>query len=157
MVSAEFLGRYPFFSFLKPSQLRSIAKVAKEKSFERGDILFREKDPANALFILVKGSLELFFTVEVEYHPELRKELKYRVIYPGEISGISALIEPYRLTSSARATEPSQVIMIEAAALLELCQKDEELSCALIRQVAKVAIDRLNATRLQLAAMWSPT
>lgn len=157
MVSAELLGRYPFFSFLKPAQLRSIAKLAKEESYERGDILFREKDPATALFILLKGSLELFFTVDVEYHPELRKELKFRVIYPGEISGISALIEPYRLTSSARATEPSQVIKIEAGSLLELCQKDEELSYALIHQVARVAIDRLNATRLQLAAMWSPT
>lgn len=156
MISPQLLSRYPFFSFLKPVQLKEIAKLSIEEDYERGAILFREKEPADALYILTKGSIELFFTSEVEYHPELRKELKFRVIYPGEIFGISALIEPYLLTSSARATEPSRVIKIEAAPLIERCMSDEKLAYALIHQLAKTAIDRLNATRLQLAAVWSP-
>jgi len=156
MVSPVLLSRYPFFSFLKPAQLREIAKIAVEESYDRGAILFREKDPADAFYILLKGSVELFFTVEVEYYPELSKELKFRVIYPGESFGISAFIEPHKLTSSARSTEPCQVVKIKAAPLLDLCQQDDELASALIYQVAKAAMDRLNATRLQLAATWTP-
>lgn len=157
MVTPELLSRYPFFSFLNLDQLRKLAEIALEEDYERGTIIFQEKLPADAFYILEKGSIELFFTVEVEYHPELRKELKFRVIYPGESFGISAFIEPNVLTASARATEPSRVIKIEAAALLELCQSDDMLANALIYQVAKVAMDRLNATRLQLAAAWTPT
>lgn len=156
MVQPEFLSRYPFFSFLKPAQLKKIAKVAKEETYERGEIILREHDRADAFYILLKGSVELLFIVEVEYHPELRKELRFRVIYPGESFGISAFIEPHILTSTARAVEPSQVIKIDAAPILEMCQKDEKLAYALIHQVAKVAVDRLNASRLQLAAVWKP-
>lgn len=156
MVQPELLSHYPFFSFFKPAQLKKIARIAREETYDRGTLLFREKDPADAFYILQKGSVELFFAVEVEYHPELRKELRFRVIYPGESFGISAFIEPHILTSSARALEPSQVIKIDAAPILELCQKDDKLAYALIYQVAKVAMDRLNATRLQLAAAWTP-
>ena len=156
MVHPELLSRYQFFSFLKPAQLKKIAKVAKEEAYERGAILFRENDKANAFYILLKGSVELLFVVDVEYHPELHKELRFRVIYPGESFGISAFIEPHILTSTARAVEPSSVIKIEAGPVLEMCQKDEKLAYALIHQVARVAVDRLNATRLQLAAVWKP-
>jgi CRP/FNR family transcriptional regulator len=156
MVTPELLSRYPFFSFLKPTQLKKITKIAQEVSYTRSEIIFVEKDPADAFYILLKGSVELFFKVEVEYHPELSKELKFRVIYPGESFGISAFIEPHVLSSSARALEPSRVIKIDAAPMLEMCQQDEDLAYALIYQVAKAAMDRLNATRLQLSAAWTP-
>lgn len=156
MVTPDLLSRYPLFSVFEPAQLKKIARIAKEGTYERGVVIFKEKEHADALFILLKGSIELYFTSEVEYHPELRKEFKFRVIYAGESFGISAFIEPYILTSSARATEPSRVIRVEAAPLLEMCQKDEKLAYALIYQLAKIAIDRLNATRLQLAASWTP-
>lgn len=156
MIQPELLGQYPLFSFLKPAQLKKIAKIAKEQRVERGEILFHENERADALYVLLKGSVELLFVVDVEYHPELRKELRFRVIYPGETFGISAFIEPYLLTATARAVEPSQVIKIDAAPVLELCQKDEKLAFGLIQQVAKTAMDRLNATRLQLAAVWKP-
>ena len=156
MIQPELLSKYPLFSFLKPAQLKKIAKIARELSVERGEVLFRENNRAEAFYVLLKGSVELLFVVDVEYHPELRKELRFRVIYPGETFGISAFIEPYILTATARAVEPSQVIKIDAAHLLEMCQKDEKLAYTLIQQVAKTAMDRLNATRLQLAAVWKP-
>ena len=156
MVTPELLSRYAIFSFFKPAQLRKIARIATEESFGRGAILFREKDPADAFYILLQGSVELFFSVEIEYHPELGKELKFRVIYPGESFGISAFIEPHILTASARATEPSRVVKIKALPLLDLCREDDELAYALTYQVTKAAMERLNATRLQLAAAWTP-
>jgi CRP/FNR family transcriptional regulator len=156
MIHPELLSKYPLFSFFTPAQLKKIAKIAVEQPYGRGSILFRENERADAIYILLKGSVELLFVVEVEYHPELRKEFRFRVIYPGETFGISAFIEPYLLTSTARAVEPSLVIRIDAEPVLEMCQKDDKLAYSLIQQVARTAMDRLNATRLQLAAVWKP-
>jgi CRP-like cAMP-binding protein len=155
MITPELLHHYPFFGFLTPVQLKAIARIAKEETVESGTIIFREQEHADWLCILVKGNVDLFFTIEVEYHPELRKELLFGTINPGEIFGISALIEPHILTSSARASKPSQVIKIEAPGLLALCNKDERLAYGLVSQVAKTTMQRLNATRLQLATAWS--
>ncbi len=155
MITPQLLNHYPFFSFLKLTQLKAIAKISSEESFESGAIIFREREHADGLYILVKGSVDLFFLVEVEYRPELTKELLFGTINPGELFGISTLIEPHILTSSARASKPSRVIKIQAEGLLDLCSKDENLALGLIRQVAKSSMERLNATRLQLATAWS--
>jgi CRP-like cAMP-binding protein len=155
MITPELLRHYKFFNFLTPTQLKAIARITKEETFESGTNIFHENALADGLYILVKGSVDLFFTVEVKYRPELRKELLFGVVNPGEFFGISALIEPYILTSSARASKPSLVIKIDATGLLALCNKDEKLAYGLIRQVAKTSMERLNATRLQLATAWS--
>lgn len=155
MIAPKMLHPIPFFDFLTDSQRKSIADISDVYSYQASEVIFREKERARDLCILVQGSVELFFTVEVEYHPELRKELLFSVLGPGELFGISALIEPHILTSSARAAKPSHVIKIDMDGLLALCSQNEKFAYSLISHVAKTSLERLNATRLQLAAAWS--
>jgi len=155
MISTDLLRQYAFFSVFTPRQLESIAGIAEDESYPPGSLLFQERQPAEALYLLLKGSVELFYTVEVEYHPELRKELVFTVIQPGELLGISTLIEPHVFTSSARVISAARVIKINALKLREWCEKDYSLSSALVNQVAQAAIERLNATRKQLATAWA--
>jgi CRP/FNR family cyclic AMP-dependent transcriptional regulator len=152
MISPELLRRYPFFGTLSDEQLRQIAMIADEESHEAGKILLKEKAPADDLFLLIKGSVDLLFTVDEEYHPDRRKEFMVGEINPGEIFGISALIEPHQYTSSVRSDGPVQVIHIDGVALRQRCADDPRLACHLFSQVAKLALERLNATRVQLAA-----
>jgi len=155
MISPDLLRNYALFEVFSPEQLKAIAEKAIDETHPTGSVLFKENEPASALYVLLKGSIELFYTVEVEYRPELRKELVYSVIKPGELFGISALIIPNQLTSTARTILPSRVIKIEASVLLDWSHDDPELAYALISAVAKSAIERLNATRQQLAATWA--
>jgi CRP-like cAMP-binding protein len=154
MISPEILRRYPFFGPLNDAQLKAIAMIAEEVTFEKGETLFNERKTAEALFLLMEGSIDLYYTIEEE-HPELRKEFPVGEINPGEPFGISALIEPYVLTSTARASAPTHVIMISASSLRALCEVDKDLAFVFMRQVAKAALERLNATRVQLAAAWA--
>jgi len=155
MVGPEVLRNYPIFSICNSEQLKNIAQLAEDLSFKKGEIIFEEGESAEAIYILLRGSVELYFTVEVEYKPELRKELFFDVIKPGEVFGISALIPPKVLTATARASHPSRVVRIKAEAVLELCGLDEELAYQLMRWAAEAALERLSATRLQLAAIWA--
>lgn len=155
MIAPELLRNYPIFSVLDSKQIKFIAEIAEEEVYQQGTVLFREGETAEALYLLLKGGVELFFTVEVEQRPELRKELFFREVKPGELFGISALIEPYVLTATSRFTRDSHVIRINARTLLDWCAQDPGLAYALIQRVAEAAIKRLNDTRLQLAAAWS--
>lgn len=152
MVTPDLLRYYPLFSIFNLEQLSSIAQIAEEVAFERGEIIFQEGEPAEEVFILLRGSVELYFTVEVAYKPELRKELFFDVIKPGEVFGITALIQLNHLTATARVAHPSRVIRIDARALLSLCEQDDEVAYQLMHRVAQAAIERLRATRLQLGA-----
>jgi CRP/FNR family cyclic AMP-dependent transcriptional regulator len=151
MITPEMLRLHSFFKSLSQAELETLAKISDDVTFEDGEVIFRESHPADALYILLKGNIELYFLVEVEYHPEYRKELVFETIKPGDTFGISALIEPYILTSTARALKPSRVIRIDAVALRELCAADKNLAYTLTNLAAMLAIDRLNNTRLALA------
>jgi CRP/FNR family transcriptional regulator, cyclic AMP receptor protein len=152
MISPELLRRFPFFGNLENSQLVAISIIAEEETFNSGEEIFQERNPAESLYLLEEGSIDLYFTVVDNFHPELRKEFSVGEINPGEPFGISALIEPYILTAAARVSSPSKVIKINASSLRSTMDTDPSLSCALMRKMAKAAIDRLNDTRIQLAA-----
>lgn len=154
MISPELLRRYPFFGPLNDAQLKAIAMIADEVTIEEGVTLFKEKEPAEAMYFLKEGTIDLFYTVEEE-PPEFRKEFPVGEINPGEPFGISSVIDPYILTSTARTARSSQLVKIAASPLRALCEVDNELALIFMRQVAKVALERLGATRVQLAAAWA--
>jgi CRP-like cAMP-binding protein len=152
MVSPELLRRYPFFGFLDDAQLKAVAMLAEEVAVHQGETLLENDRPAAALFVLLEGSAELDYVVMDRDNPRLRKEFYISDINPGEVSGISALIEPYIYTATVRATSAGRVVRIDAAGLRALCEVDSRLAAALMRQLARAAMERLHDTRVQLVA-----
>ncbi len=152
MISPELLRRYPFFAFLDEAQLRAVAMLSEEIEVEAGALIFDTGKPAEALCLLTDGSLELYYAVVDRDDPDLRKEFFLGEFSPGDIFGISALIEPYVYTSSVRASIMSRVVKMDATGLRALCEVDLRLAAGLMRATAKTAMERLNDTRVQLAA-----
>jgi len=154
MISPELLRRYPFFGYLNDLQLKAVSMIAEEEDVESGTIVVREGDSAADLYFLTKGGLDLFYTVSEEFKPETAREFFIEEINPGEILGISTLIEPRVFTASARASADSHLIRIDGKSLQALFDEDKDLAFIFMRQVAKTAMERLHATRVQLAAAW---
>lgn len=150
MVSPELLRQYPFFGLLNDTQLKDIAMIAEEVSLDGKVKLFSKGDRAEALYFLLDGSVELYNYMQAGILAE--NGILVGTINPGEPFAISAVIEPYILTSTARTARPSRAIKIEAGPLRELFEQDRRLAILLTRQAARAAMDRLNATRVQLAA-----
>ena len=154
MISPEIFRRYPFFSELDADKLKQISMISEELSFPSNSIIFQEGKSAEALFILVEGSIDLLFEIDYE-KPKKNKKIVIGEINPGEPFGISALIEPYLHTSTARTALECKVIKIQAEQLRNLCQSDNKIACCLMREVAKSALHRLATTRIQLAAAYA--
>jgi CRP-like cAMP-binding protein len=152
MVSPELLRRYPFFAGLANGHLNAIAMLAEEVIFEAGETILETGQPANALFFLLEGNVELHYVVVDEINPHLRKDLFVTEINPGEPFGISAVIEPYLYTGSMSTTRVSRVLRFDANGLRALCSVDPKIDAALMRQIASAAMSRLEDTRTQLVA-----
>lgn len=151
MISPELLRQYPFFGHLDDHQLKSIAMIADEVTFEKNAKLFEEGEDASVLYFLLDGSVDLHYFGE-EDGAVSQGGLPVGTINPGEPFAISAVIEPHIFTSTAIATKPSRAIKIDAIPLLDLFGQDRRMAFLLTRQAAKAAIERLNSTRVQLAA-----
>jgi CRP-like cAMP-binding protein len=146
MISPELLRRYPFFGTLTADQLKQIANMSDEVSLASGITILQEGKSAQDIYILIEGAVDVFFPVSQG------KEFFVTEINPGEAFGISAMVEPYAVTTSVRTSKPSRVIKISAVELRNACALDKQLASAVYQQIAKSAIERLNATRVQLVA-----
>ncbi len=148
MVSPELLRRYPFFSCLDETQQKAVALISEEVILEQGATLFEEGEPANTLYLLLEGGVDLFYPAS----RELRDLLLVAEINCGEPFSISALIEPHVLSATAKTTAPSRILKLDGQAVRALCEVDAKMGLALVRQAAKAAMERLHFARVQLAA-----
>jgi len=152
MISPELLKRYPFFARFSEKQIIAVAEIAEEVSLEKGELLFEECQPANLLFLLLEGGVDLSYKSEEEFYPKTRKDFDVGQINPGEVFALSSLIEPYALNATARVSKSSKLIKIEAIALRRLFDGDPEMGYLAMQQLTKAIMERLADTRVQLAA-----
>jgi CRP/FNR family transcriptional regulator, cyclic AMP receptor protein len=147
MVSPELLRRYPYFAAIAEPSLKEIAMMAEEVSVRPGTRMFSEGDPANSLYLITKGEVNIQYTLG---SGELRT---VDTLVDGDLLVWSALIEPYKTTAIGTATKETHLVKISATCLRDLCDRDPEVGYRLAIQVAKLLAHRLESARVQLAAV----
>jgi CRP-like cAMP-binding protein len=152
MVSPEVLRRHPFFGFLNDAELRGAAMISEEVTLESGASLFEPETRAGALYLLTSGQIELVYVVIDRDDPRLRKEFYVGECGPGDLVGISAMIEPYLYTTAARAATACVLVKLDAGGMRAMCEVDPQLAYRLMRETARLTMQRLSDTRAQLAA-----
>jgi CRP/FNR family cyclic AMP-dependent transcriptional regulator len=153
MITSEVLKQYPFFGGLTDGQLKKLAGIAEEKALEKNALVFEECDTADKLYLLMDGNVDLSYRSidEMHIYTTPPKEFYAGSINPGEIFGISALIEPYTHNATAKASESSRIIIIDAIELRKFLKQDSQLAYNLTRQTVRILMDRLIDLRVQLA------
>lgn len=147
MVTSEFLRRYSHFSQLSPESLEKLAGMADEQTVAAGQGIFAESDPADHLYLIVRG--------EVNLACELGSG-EFRVVdtlVDGELVGWASLVEPYRCRTCSTAVKETQLVRFNAAKLRQLCEVDHVFGQRLLTQVARMLSSRLKSARVQLAAL----
>lgn len=152
MISTETLRAYPFFARLDSKQIEALIPFVMEESIPYGGVFFEEGQPAQYLFILTRGSVDLYF--------KMPDDPRHRVL-AGEIDlvepfGISALIEPHTYAMTARAGTQCHVLRIDGAALRGLLERDAKMGYALMREIAKASMERMHFAQLRLAEEQQP-
>jgi len=138
-----------FTSGLDPTAVTRLAELSRRFTAEPGTVLFQEGDPSEIFGIVVKGRLALRTLV-----PE-RGDITILTVEPGDVYGWSAIVPPYRSTSTATAIEPVEAIVFDAAPLRAALREDCALAHALYPRVLVAVSRRLNATRVQLLDLFA--
>jgi CRP-like cAMP-binding protein len=144
MNSENFLQRpHPFLAGMSEQHLTTLAGMAAYVQFESGQLLFREGDKADRCFLLETGG------VAVQTHAG-GKSVTVHTVAPGEELGWSWLFPPYFCHFDARASEATTAVVFDAATLREQCERDHSLGYELMKRMAGVIAQRLQATRQKL-------
>jgi CRP-like cAMP-binding protein len=146
MVSIEVLRAFPYFAGVGGESLKAVAAITDERTLVAGEPLFKEGDPARALYILRAGQVDIVY----QHHASEGRVVD--TVVAGELIGWSSLVAPYRCTATAVPREPGRAVRIDAAGIRNLCAQDHTLGYHLLKELAGTLSRRLQGALVQLAA-----
>lgn len=153
MISTDLLQRYPLFRSLDEAVLPAVSMATEEITCAQSDVLFETNQPADALYLLLNGALELWIVSTDRNGNGNRHFYPSGEVRPGELAGISALVQPYLYTATAQITRPSTLLRINARVLRDLSANDPRVDSALMHLVAQATMQRLRDARAQILAL----
>jgi CRP/FNR family transcriptional regulator len=124
------LAELPLLNQLTDDQRSAVIAAGYEKSLERGEVLFHEGEPSEALFAVVSGQLKL-----VRYSPRGR-ELLIHLVNPGQTFAEAALFAAGTYPATAEVTQACRLWCLPRAALLELLRATPELGLAMLGSIS---------------------
>ena len=138
-MSVNLLGRIPLFSDLPPEELDRLMSALDVVNLNSGDILFREGDLGEHLYVMVRGELEINMASNTD------DELILNVLKEGEYLGEMSLIMPGgRRSAGARARGDVVLLSMSRSQFQDLLQRHPELANAMV----KVLSQRLDNTNV---------
>jgi CRP/FNR family transcriptional regulator, cyclic AMP receptor protein len=138
------LADHPFARGLNDRLLELLVGCASNVRFEAGQMVFREGEEANHFYLIREGKMA------VELFAAERGPINILTLGEGEVLGWSWLVPPYRWRFDACAIEPTRAIALDGKCLREKSERDSDLGYQLLKRIAHIMEDRLQATRLQL-------
>jgi len=138
------LRNIQFLHDLPDEYLEPISSVAHTKEYRAGTVIFREGQKESEIYLMFKGAVALEMCAPGQGCQQLQ------TVGAGELLGWSPLLGFDRVTATARALEPTKVIVIDARQLLALCEHNPRFGYEFMRRTALALTSRLLAARLHL-------
>lgn len=134
MMQAEFaveaLRGCRLFEGMGPDELRAMARTLRARRFRRGEVLFHEGDPGDALFVVASGA------VKVVVPSEDGEEAILATLRRGDFLGELALLDGAPRSASAVALEATEVLALPRDQFLALVATEPAIRDALMASLA---------------------
>jgi CRP/FNR family transcriptional regulator len=102
----EHLRRVPLFVKLSEAELDALVARTRQKSFKRGDTIFRKDDPGTHLYVILDGA------VKIALPGEFGQEALDAIMRPGEFFGELALFDRSPRSATAVALEDTMAALL---------------------------------------------
>jgi len=153
-VSLEFLSSVRFLSQLSLQELGEVALQAKEKEFSTGQAILLQDEPCQGLYIVQDGR------VKISRYSLEGRELMLHLAGQRDFFGGASVFCGCACPATATSLEPTRVIVLAAADLLELANRHPWLSvrvmtvcCARMRQLSAL-VRTLSARNIHRRLAW---
>ncbi|MCP3901379.1 MAG: cyclic nucleotide-binding domain-containing protein [Desulfobacteraceae bacterium] len=162
------LSFFPFFSDISAERLAEIEAFSMLKTYKKNDVVFQCDESAQNLFGLVQGNIELtllfnekIITKDIKYEDYistnieiLEKPVVIETVLDRNIFGWSALVEPRKMTATAKCVSDCDIAIIPAFDLIKLFNKDPELGYLLNSRINVLIAQRLDSRTKKLVDTW---
>ncbi len=137
MVTIEDLKKIDLLQNLSDEALEKILPITKHHEFKDGEIVFKQGDPADTLYLLKRGKVLL----EVDISEIV--SISLGSVKTGFSFGWSALMGDSKYTSHGICSEPCEVFAVSGKELQSLLRQDHTVGYHIMIGVAQIIRNRL--------------
>ncbi len=149
MSKFDVLKKYPFAGEFSDEQLKAIAKLAKEETYEAGDFLIKQGRTIEKLFLIEHGLVGIYLELGPISHRLLQSASDFEVV------GWTSMLPPYHARATAKAIETTKVLALNSKGMIALCNKNPEIGNIVYRRLATLIALRLDSAFIQLMGVTS--
>src|SRR5918998_839548 len=156
----DLLCNSPFFEGLDPEHIKHFARLARTETFEPGERIIVQGEPATSFYVLVEGKIELAFRKpgdEVPQNEEAGLEMEgqaplHLVSHPGYPVGWASIVEPHRYRATAVARKHTEMLMLSRDLFENYAKERPDFGLAFMRRILWLIGNHLRMTRTRLVA-----
>ena len=138
--TAELLARLEVFSELVERELREVAQLAVPRSYERGEVIFREGDRGDTCYVIRSGSVSV-----VREHQDGRV-IALAELRAGAMFGELSMFGGETRSATVETLEPTRAVALLAADFQRLLRSHPEIAVKMLNALA----DRLREANARL-------
>ena len=150
---AGILKQADIFVDFSDEQIRIVASICQQRSFEVGDILFEENSASDELYIIAGGEVEILVDPSLvsDRQQSATRPTTIATLRRGQSFGEIALVDQGLRTASARIARPDTLlVIIPRDALMQLCDQDPILGFHLMHNLAADLALKIRNTDLMM-------
>ncbi|HAH31336.1 MAG TPA: hypothetical protein DCL44_03365 [Elusimicrobia bacterium] len=133
-----FLKRIHLFEGINKRSLIHVLENLQERTYLKGETIFKQGDIGRALFIVFSGKIALS-----RIDPATQKSVTIAEVQPGEFFGEMALLEEMPRTATACAIEETRVFMLFKIKLDSLLFANPKIGVIIASQLARILSARI--------------
>jgi HEAT repeat protein len=124
------IRQVPIFGELAADDLEELATIVEERRLDAGKDLFREGDPGDAVYVIVKGSVSVFTGGEDGRPRRVLSELG-----PGACIGEMAVLDAAPRSATVRAVDRARALRIPGEGFKRVMSERPEISQAIVAEL----------------------
>ena len=125
------LSHVPVFSALEPGELERVADVAVPRSFEGGEVVFREGDDSDTCYVVRSGHARA-----IRSHPDGRT-ITLASFGPGDIFGELAMFDAEKRSATVEAIDDLEAVALLGSDMRRLLRLHPEISGKLLAALTR--------------------
>lgn len=141
----EILRRFEAFAGFSDEELAEVVVLCQEESYEEGDILLVEGEPAERLFLILEGKVSLEKSVQLGRSGSAR-QATVGVVEPDGVIGWSSIIAPYIYTSTGVCLEPLHALALNGQEVRRFVASHPASGMVFLDAIASTISSRLHNT-----------
>jgi CRP/FNR family transcriptional regulator, cyclic AMP receptor protein len=134
------LGKIQLFRGIHPRGLERIASICAEETYRLGDVVFREGDIGDKLYLILDGKIRISREVAGMGEEALA------VLGAGQAFGEMSLIDDFPRSADARVHERCRLLVLTKSALEDLLFLDKDLAYEILWNFVRILSSRLRET-----------